>query len=429
MANIDPDIDLTESRIDGYVDLDLGASGEIAQELNRRIERELDAERLILTDCLGEQPAHITPQMNSWYSSNIAPMRGLALSAIKGRFEKHKKAFLLESKLGAIREDLLQKKRSFYLKEREQHKNEYATLDVLKGKLESIDSDFEAKRAEYGRMPVYMRKPFYVALLALLAVPEFFINFESFANLSWASPFIASGITMIVAVAIAFSGHIQGSIIRQWDYYFGEHRRQEHSGKAWRLLGLGNALLLLVLGAVYYARDSYILQTYVDLGDGSGPNKLWLIGGSIFGNIIVFLIGAVIAWYTHDEDPDYPEIMLQHKKAKEAFDKLNDKLARYVNQELARLSADARKSEEIAVRADKAQKQVDEYSENRKFYEAIAAQDKRVIALFDDYRSRLMAALRGKNTDIIMAADDARKESIEVSIDHYLAQELKLKTL
>jgi hypothetical protein len=420
-------------QLQNYLDLDASNNGEVAGFLKDNIALEKQSREVPLTDVIGNQPGDITPQMNSWYSANIAPLRVTALNSLKGLFESCAtsgggKGVLLEANIGDIVETTKKSKRSFYRNTLDNKKAEYEELSRLKTEYADREFRFREKLDRYGRDPKQSGLLYYLVLLIVL-IPEFFINFESFSALSWSTPLIASGSTMIVAMAITVAAHFTGTVFKQWKYYFGTGSRNKNKGA--RMLSMASVSLFASLSLVYYARSTYFAANavYSGFGEQSTQNPVLVIGGSLLGNILLFLLGVLFAWIFHDEDPDYPVSEKERDNFKKQYDKLHAKLEKERREEMELLSAQEHEKVESAKRVENALRTAENYSLYREWFALFLAQDQKVIALLENYRGQLVNEVRSNNTVFISCLVESTDQRETLSPDGYLAKPITLKYL
>jgi hypothetical protein len=138
------------------------------------------------------------------------------------------------------------------------------------------------------------------------------LNLESFEALPWATPAIAWGATIIIGIALGLASHFHGTVLKQYAYWFGAEQHDHHRGPAWRMVLIGSITLAVALGFVYYARSAYFIA-YVGPLSGFGQSDanlsvLWIVGGSLLGNTIVYLVGVLWAYLLHDNDPEFADL-------------------------------------------------------------------------------------------------------------------------
>ncbi|HEX8257155.1 MAG TPA: hypothetical protein VF589_05950 [Allosphingosinicella sp.] len=409
-----------------YQKLDLGPNSEAVAWLDVRAETEEVSERhaVTLTGDLEHAPAGLTPNMSAWYARFIAGRRHNAIAAVRNRFEGDQvrgvPSILLECEADRVAHEAARAKHRAV--------NEfYSKHAALKHEAEELEQDYERMRAEQGGRKPRMISPWiYFGGLAFVVLLELFLNFESFMSVRFiGSPFLATGITSLVALAIGWSSHLHGTLLRQWDYYFGPHDRLRHF-QGWRMLGIGGALLSIALGAVLGARYFYILPKIdqaVLLGIDP-PSLLGSLSFMIAGNVIVYLVGATWAYATHDEIPDYPTTKRRAEAKRAEYDRAH---RREVSEEVNRLEQKAAAEERKLRQRAVAQEVSPNHVANRQLFQIICSKDQEVCAILLDYRarlSRLHSRVRYRYPDReVLTADPY----VELSAGQWAAKDFRLK--
>ncbi|HEX8401562.1 MAG TPA: hypothetical protein VF628_07625 [Allosphingosinicella sp.] len=409
-----------------YQSIDLGPNSEAVAWLDVRSDMEELSEHGVvrLTDDLDQAPAGLTPNMSSWYSRFIASRRHAAIAAARSRFEadsvRNVPSVLLECEVDQVRHKAA----------RDKHRrlNEfYVNHAPLKAEAEQLTQDYELMRAEQGgRKPRMVSPLLYGAGLTVVVLLELFVNFESFMSVPYiSSPFLATGITGLVALAIGWAAHLHGTLLRQWDYFFGPHDRVLRL-QGWRMLGIGTVLLLIALGAVLGARYFYILpriNNAILLGS-EPPSLLGSLSFMIAGNVIVYLVGAAWAYVTHDEIPDYPSVKRRSDAKRAEYDRA---FRRDVADEINRLDQKAAADVERLGKRAIAQEVSPNHVANRRLFQLVRNKDEEVAAILKDYRARL-----SRNHPKVKYLYPDREVSteqrfVEISAGEWAAKDLPLK--
>lgn len=412
--------------IAAYQQIDLTPNSEAVAWLDVRAETEETGEHGLvrLTGDLEQAPAGLTPNMSSWYGRFIAARRQAALNAARNRFESDQvrgvPSILIESEQDRVDHECARDKHRML--------NEfYVNNAPLKAEADQLTQDYERMRAEQGgRKPRMVSPKLYAAGLALVVLLELFVNFESFMSVPYiTSPFLATGITGLVALAIGWAAHLHGSLLRQWDYYFGPHDNTLRL-QGWRMLGIGSTLLLVALGAVLGARYFYILpriEQAILLGS-EPPSLLGSLSFMLAGNVIVYLVGAAWAYATHDEIPDYPTVKRRADAKRREYE---SKFRRQTADEINRLEHKAAAEKEKLRRRATAQEVSPNHVTNRSLFQLIRNKDEEVAAVLKDYRARLARnhpKIRYQYPDREVTTQDRYKE---LSAGEWAAEDLPLK--
>lgn len=392
--------------LDAYLKVDFSPNGDAYARLlgdaDAAAQQAISGEGNVhLTPLTGETPAFLTPAMQRWYE-RVNGDRRPALAAVKSlfgdeRMERGARGQLFEAEMDKAQDEYLVLKRKFVEHHRADKKALYQQLDQLQENEQNARSAYEQMRAELGdREPKVLNRPLYIAGLLGITAAESLLNYESFAALKWTSPAIALGMTLLVAAAIAFSSHCHGTLLKQWEYYFGPHREDISRGRALRLFGLGTTAFTLGLAAVYYARDTYLadlIDVRTTIGGEADTNPLWIIGGSLLGNVIVYVVGVMIAYFMHDSNPDYPEKKNELDKLETERQGLQNTLSQQRQREFQRLGAILDKNRARIKNVEEQQRRSPNYARNRQWFSELQRQDSVVQAALQDYRDHFVGSL------------------------------------
>jgi hypothetical protein len=398
-----------------YTDLNLSAGGDVAKYLMRRVEKEASQEQIYLTDIIGPQPANLTPAMRDWYQSCVGPIRNQALKSLSRMFDERPLAdgaqgFLLQSRVAKLDEKLGKSKRACYKSVAEKYSTDAEDIERLSKELRQRRNEFEDRRAELGRDPKILNPFVYCVGLLFILVAESFLNFASFSALSWATPFIATGSTLIVAACIAFAADVHGTFLRRYDYYFGPAHEDVDRSSAWRAIILGSVALIFALAFVYYARSAYLAMYLASVGafglSGQGHSAAWIIGGSLLGNVLVYLVGCGWAWLLHDADPKYPDMKKGIDSREAQYKALYQKLAAIRGREIDKLNAQFARDEANAKQANTAFISQAYFQRPLQLLARFQGQDGRVVGLLQEYRSELLKAMKDRGNNILFVASN-----------------------
>lgn len=409
-----------------YQAIALDPRSEAVAWLDVRAEAEESSEHMPvpLTNDLEQAPAGLTPSMSAWYGRFIAARRLAAIAAVRSRFEadtvRGVPSILLESEVDRVRHETARAKHRAL--------NEFFVNNgPLKAEADQLAQDYERMRAEQGgRKPRMVSPRIYGLGLFVVVLLELFVNFESFMSVPYiSSPFLATGITGLVALAIGWAAHLHGTLLRQWDHFFGPH---DHILRlqGLRMLGIGSVLLAVALGAVLGARYFYILpkiEQAILLGS-EPPSLLGSLSFMIAGNAIVYLVGSAWAYVTHDEIPDYPSVKRRADAKRDEYDRA---FQRQVADEIVRLEQKAAAEEDKLRKRAIAQEVSPSHVMNRRLFQLIRNKDEEVCAVLKDYRMRLSRShpkVRYRYPDREVLTPDPY---VELSAAEWAAKDLPLK--
>ena len=217
-------------------------------------------------------------------------------------------------------------------------KKEISSLDAELKHFEGIYLDLQNKfKREANTFPAIL----YIILLIGIGSVEWLINSSTFfAN--WGVPAVAAGFTAIVAFTVAFASHEYGKTLKQRKFLFGEHIPPDD--KYWHLSWLMVSTIALLLVFTWVGYERYTWATEEIARFSSGPNLLGLEASlsqeeisiknkvmvSVAANVLVWILGFAIAFWAHDEDPEYVSVVRKYKKLKnlmaKKFEPLNKRI-------------------------------------------------------------------------------------------------------
>jgi len=427
--------------IQAYSAIDYALSGSIAKELLDRADGEATQDEIRLTDITGAVPANLTNEMETWYQARVSPSRREALQSIVQYFQEHAEAgkadgFALQLRLGQLDEDLLCDKIKFYHDHNERFHNQSEEIKRTQNRLLDKQHEYETKRTELGRDARILNWWLYLGVLIIVIFgSEAAINLESFEALPWATPAIAWGATVLIGIAIGLAAHYHGTVYKQFGYYFAESEDDTKRGPAWRMIGGGAAALSVALSFVYYARSAYLTAYLSSVGGfstgGESTSFLWVVGGSLLGNILVYLTGTLWAYLLHDADPEFPELKREVQKLEAKLAALKAGLESARVRTLQQLNATHKKSCDAAKRMNGVLASQPRYRRAQEFLAKITRQDDAVLAVLLAYRSRLAqaATAKGKRTRYVAWTDDPFVRQKNLTPAEYSGTPLKLKYL
>jgi hypothetical protein len=428
--------------ISKYLDIDLRTDGIIAQNLLRDIDLEAQSDEIALSDIVGPQPANVTPQMETWYNTYIAGWRGQALHSIcqlcKERGDPAKgESFILPLRLGSLDEDLLRKKRNCYQNNRDKFHTTSQNIAGLDSELTAKQILYNNRKSELGGREAEVTNTalYFFVMIFVLFASEAALNLESFEALPWATPAIAWGATIIIGVAIGFAAHFHGTVLKQYDYYFNAAEDDTKRGPAWRMMLGGSAALSVALALVYYARSAYLISYTSSLGSfgqtGSSPSFLWIVGGSLLGNILVYLTGTLWAYLMHDRDPQFVTWKVEIETTKKKLDGLKLQMETARNREIEQLTAKHKQKTEEAKQAYKQIAGQAALSWPLELFAKVQAKDNLVVAILANYRQTLVQKMGAHAKDVTFQAysDDPLITNRDITVSGFTRNGVKLKYL
>jgi chromosome segregation ATPase len=118
-----------------------------------------------------------------------------------------------------------------------------------------------------------------------------------------------------------------------------------------------------------------------------------VIGGSLLGNVIVYVVGTIIAYLMHDPNPEYPEKKRELDGIEKERQALQTKLDGMRQRELERLEAVLQKQRQRIKSLESLQKRSPLYARNRQWFAELQQQDANLLAALQDFKDRYIAAL------------------------------------
>lgn len=345
----------------------------------------------------GMVSAGLTSDAVRWFNSRIAPVRAAALSQINSEARAIRGD---GDDIGAFDKfelDAAERERAVRLREvtaEFEQKNK-----ALISEYRERERDYRRYRAEEGnreaKVPSYWLE--FAGLLPLVMIPEALMNFQSFRQAPMIqSDFMALGVTLLVAIAIAVGAHFFGLFLRQYNY-FRRGADSVRSRSSMPQLWISLVLLLVGIAVVAAARYYYIvpqIQQAAVLGMAP-PNIVFSVGSLLGGNLLCFLLGAAFAWMLHDENPEYEESARTRRKLRKELDKLRrgtlDRKLRDIDQRLAsdRASID-KKARMMRARPG--------YGALASRLERVKGKDQEVASVLQEYRQKLGRLLEARRS-------------------------------
>jgi hypothetical protein len=422
--------------LETYRALPLAPDGPLARALEARLADEAGQAVIPVSPVHGadvDGPAGLTPAMGAWYRHHVAPARRTALAEIRAAFEAEtlsgaNRGFLAEAELDRIEAA----KHAALRTERETFFQRKAIQD-LHARLAAVETSYERKRAEHGRDARPWEPVIYFLTLALIALAlEAPLNFESFLRIDYYTPAFATGSFLFVAVALAASGHIIGTLARQKAARFGGDVPGRVRSDSRIQLSLAVVLAALALGLVGYSRK-YLLDEAVArslaLGETVGWGVYLAAIGVMIANLGVFVLSIWYAYARHDAVPDFAE-------ERREMERLRRRIARHYRRDLEgrarqRVLQAGREAEAVSRREAEQARLSRNHPRHRALFEEFLTLDARVLALMEDYRSRLVATARRSGLDTRFVTDDLARGDVstrvEFSGEAYLAERLRLR--
>jgi hypothetical protein len=150
----------------------------------------------------------------------------------------------------------------------------------------------------------------------------------------------------------------------------------------------------------------------------------------MLGNVLVYLLGLLWSLLKHDSIPEFAELRYElaraQKKLVAAFEKY---LTRRNQQHFQKALKDKSQTE----RFEESQKKLEGYPQARQHFTKLKNKDAEVLALFKEYRNRLLAKLKADPNPRSLQVDDVRIAEFEtllrMSADQYASVPLEMRYL
>lgn len=387
--------------VERYVALDLSPNGSLHSGLLNQVSHEAARSSVNLTaeGDKGTLSQGLTPTMNQWLSSLISPTRMAALAELDAQARGIKIANNVDGLLYEIRHDKIERERAekrLDVLDGFNRKNKKLLEDV--GTLQREHDDIRA--SEGGRDAKVPNKWIeFGVLIPLILLPESLLNFESFRR----APIIQSdamavGATILVGIGIAAAAYCIGLFIRQF-HYFSRPDDMYQRVAGWPLYTWGSSALFVSLGSVAVARYYYLLpkiQEAIVLG-GPVPNIPFSIGSLLFGNLICFLVGAILTFFLNDPNPVFAA---KAEKLQQARARLGAKARQELDGRLDVIDARAKREREEARRRADQMVSKPGFSQLQERLGRVTAKDSEVIGVLNAYRVALVRALSDRREEV-----------------------------
>jgi hypothetical protein len=321
-------------------ELPLDRNSEAAKDLLSRIDRESSNSVIGLTAVYSSDgtPPYLTEEMNAWYTGTVQRYRGGALAEVLSVFAKQKtrtggRGFLFEYRRDMIERDMLKKIHDEHdvLKDRPKVSRRYEQLKEYR-------HDYGTMKAKYRRDAVDWNPYTYWLLIFCAIITEYAINWESFTKIPYLqnTPAFVFGTVTLVALVFVFSSHLVGILIKQGRERFGGHVPKGEKRSTIILLIFALILFALSMGLIVWGRmllvDDIIRENRILKGESSGADALWLYGGALLGNVIVWILGVAWSIWRHDSVPNFVELRAKMTRLEVWLDKQYKKYLQKRNQ-------------------------------------------------------------------------------------------------
>lgn len=389
--------------IEAYRALDVGIDSAAANSLFSRVDEEAAARSLQLTGNgdAGAMSANLTPAMNSWLSTQVAPTRGAAITEIEAAASQTLLPGGINGIVFEFEDDKLRREQN------RRRANAYSTFHDEHGadleKLKEVEREFLVMRGyEAGRNPRNPGRLIDFLIPLAIMIPEGFMNYKFFFEYIGLG-IVALGSTIVVGLGIGWSSFLTGRFLKAYHHFMVPNNdRQKAEGL--RMISIALGLLFVSLMAVGFVRYMSIVR--------DNPGRLLIglppvepfsqTGMLLFGNLVVFGLGAAITFWLHDKNPHYAEKAEVYKKQNKKVERLRNRklLDRYKQIE----AAYERESERIRGLAN-LMNGLPGNDQVRRQVNVLNHKDTEVKGVLQEYRSRLSRTL---SDDVIIHLENGQ---------------------
>jgi len=382
-----------------YKQMDLSFDGPAARTLLDAAPREAESSVISLSaeyNADDSQPPFFTPIMKVWYRHVVASPRGTALQEIREEFSsidlgKGQRGFLLEGERDRIASEKFRQIGS----ERDQFFSNEKVNRVTAELAEAKRTYEQMKAANGGEDANEWSTRTYILVLGILALPELPLNYESFTKFPILTPAMAVALIFAVAAGIAASSHIVGTTYKQWGHLFGGYVSQRDKMKAYRQLGIGVLLFAIAMGIVTTGRSMLFqedIQRKLLIGEPLSFADYMGFGFSVGGNLLIWTLGVAVAIVAHSDIPGFGAKQKLVKKRQDEISALHAKdLQHRSDRHISKAQHDLDNINQLEVRQLRSRP---DYVAARTKFEEFRRVDNQVLAVLDEYRSRLADEVR-----------------------------------
>jgi hypothetical protein len=190
----------------------------------------------------------------------------------------------------------------------------------------------------------------YFTILIIIGAVEWMINYSSFLEF-YSVPAMAAGFTFAVALAVACTSHWHGTRLKGKGHYFGDHVDLGEKKKEILAITIATAALIIAISYVGWVRYSWAIDLVTQLGvnpniaieqDNNLPsiNVGQKVIVSLIANLLVWFIGATLAYTVHDKNPAFTEKFREFKAANKHYLPFRKRIDAEIYQLRARLEKD-----------------------------------------------------------------------------------------
>lgn len=374
-----------------YQALDTKLDTAVTDRLFARLDDEAVAPSLKLTGD-GDQgtiSANLTPAMNAWLNAEVAPARRSALNSIESAAAQIPLKGGVNGVVYDIEDDKLKRHRNE--RRAEVHKTFHDRHGAEIEDLKEVENEyFRMRTYEGNREPRNPGRLVDLLIPLAIMIPEGFMNYKFFFEYIELG-IVALGSTIVVGLGIGWAAYLVGRFWKAYHFYM-QPDDEKQRAEGIRMISIALTLLIISLvavGAVRYFGIARQIPNIIALG-GIPPNSLVQTGVLLFGNLLVFGLGAAITYWLHDRNPNYAEKAEVYSRQKEKVDRLRKK---ELVDKLSQIDVAYKQSTERMKGQADLMNGLPGYVQIKEQIGALSAKDNEVLSVLQEYRGRLCAKL------------------------------------
>jgi hypothetical protein len=428
---------MTAEHLEQYANLPLSRNSPAAADLSLALDSDAGQGQIAVTPLYSAHgtPPFLTTGMSGWYSRIVQPLRTAALAEVISEFGRRQTrtgmpGFLFESKRDTIELDMLKN-----IQGEHEVLNQDANVARRHEDLQKERRKYEAMKARHRRDALDWNPFTYWLLPCCAIITEYAINWESFFKIPYLqnTPAFVFGTVTLVAIVFVWSSHLVGILIKQGRERLGGQVPWTEKRSTIILLVLAIFAFALSMGLIVWGRvllvDDIIRESRIRTGETSGVDLLWLYGGAMLGNILVWILGVGWSIWKHDSVPDFVETRAKVLWLERWLDKQYKK---YLQRRNRRHRLDAAKEQQHLNHEEMNQAEtLVGYHDARELFAKLRQKDQEVVGLLADYKSKLIAKVQNMQPAPMFVGKDVTKVDFDITrvmtVEEYAGLPIDLK--
>lgn len=269
-----------------------------------------------------------------------------------------------------------------------------------------------------------VNKWLYISLLGLVGMVEWLINWEA-ANALFAQPYLAAGIVIVIALAIAAASHEHGTLLKQWSYSVGAYADRQTRSRNLRALIFTSLLFFAAMILVGYMRYKLAYTDLIGSMSVGGSNPFGstgtmsevytAVGMTLMGNVIVWILGAMIAYWLHDNDPDFATARQRQLEARKKYNAWRVRMEKVVRDERDDLNRRIGEIDNrLTSRGNKGKLLVDSCTQVMEHERMLLSRLKHYLDEYlSAYKRILLQVVNKKNPGVVFLSEDGELSSLD----------------